>query len=225
MTDYERHSSQLLQQLFTGQEFPHQGQDPWLARIVIVGLDANYSPEISQSEEFFKYVLEYHQDGVSFWKKHGVHHPFLLPSYPLRKNTGGVPYHRKFSSMRLTSDYARHVSFIELLPVPTTGQTNRKRFWELFDVEHAARIDRLVTTGAPRLVILSKTLSQYMLQAKKTRKVFGWLPDRFHLGEMKRVGETTIYGAPHFSSTTYEKKVFATLGDRLRQYCDEAKIE
>lgn len=52
---------------------------------------------------------------MSFWKKYGVHHPFLLPTYPLKKNTGGVPYHRRFSWMKLSSDYAPHVSFIELL--------------------------------------------------------------------------------------------------------------
>jgi hypothetical protein len=126
--------------------------------------------------------LEYHQDGVAFWQKHGVHHPFLLPSYPLKKNTGGVPYHRKFRSMGLTSDYAHHVSFIEHLPIPTTGQTDKKRFWELFDVEHARRIDRLVTAGEPRMV---------------------------------------IYGAPHFSSTTYTKQRFVELGDVLREYCNE----
>jgi hypothetical protein len=128
--------------------------------------------------------------------------------------------------MNLTSDYAQHVSFIELLPVPTIGRTADERFWDLFDVEHARRIDRLVATGEPRLVILSKSLvSNYMLRAKKTRPVFAWVPDEFRFGEMKRIGDTIIYGAPHFSSTRYEKGVFATLGNRLRKYCDEAKIE
>jgi hypothetical protein len=220
MTIYDRHVSKPLLDLFEQQEFPHQGRDPRQAKIVIVGLDANYAPAIAESEQFFQRILEYHQDGVAFWRKYGVHHPFLLQSYPLKKNTGGVPYHRKFRWLGLTAEYAEHVSFIELLPIPTTGQTNEKRFWELFDAEHAGRIDQLVVTGEPRMVVLSKTLSTYMLHASKTRKVFAWLPTRFHLGEMKRIGATIIYGAPHFSSMTYKKQAFVDLGLCLRAYCD-----
>lgn len=159
---------------------------------MIVELDANYAPGIAQSERFFEQILEYHQNGVAFWRKYGVHHPFLLESYPFKRNTGGVPYHRKFGWMGLTADYAEHVSFIELLPIPTTGQTNEKRFGELFDTEHAGRIDRLAVTGEPRMVVLRKTLSNYMQHAKKTRNVFAWLPDRFRLGEMKKIGDTII---------------------------------
>jgi hypothetical protein len=104
--------------------------------------------------------------------------------------------------------------------MPTTGQTNKERFWELFDVAHAARIDRLIEAGEPRIVVLSKTLSGYMELARKTRQVFAWLPDTFRLREMKRIGDTIIFGAPHFSSTTYTKEIFEKLGIDLRNYCD-----
>ena len=112
-------------------------------------------------------------ESLPVWQKYGVHHPFLLKSYPFNKTTGGVPYHRKVAWMNLTPDHAKHISFIELLPVPTTGNTQEQRFWKLFDGDHAARIDRLIGTGTPRVVVLSKTLlTNYMLPAKRTRGVF-----------------------------------------------------
>ena len=165
---YGLHPSSELRQLFEEQKFPHQGQDPQNAKVIVVGLDANYSPEISAVPKFFKHIIEYHADGVLFWEKHQVHHPFLLSDYPLNKTTGGVPYHRRFGWMNLGPEYARHISFIELLDVPTTGRTEWSRFWEIFNIDHARRIDELVTSGVPRLVLLSKSLvSNYMAHANK----------------------------------------------------------
>jgi hypothetical protein len=218
---YGLHPSKELQALFRAQSFPHQGQDPNKAKVVIIGLDANYSPEISDNPSFFSQIVEYHADGIQFWEKYGVHHPFLLPNYPLKKNTGGVPYHRRFSWMGLTSGYAPHISFIELLDVPTTGRTERAEFWQLFEVGHARRIDELASKGERRLIVLSKSLvSNYMAHARKKCSVFEWLPEEFTLGEMKSVGDTIVLGAPHFSSTTYKKEVFHELGDRIRAFCE-----
>jgi hypothetical protein len=58
---------------------PFQGQHPDKARVLIVGQDANYPRNISK--ELCRYILEYHEDGVRFWRKYGVHHPFLLPDF------------------------------------------------------------------------------------------------------------------------------------------------
>lgn len=216
---YGLHPSRQLQALFQQQAFSHQGQEPEKASVVIVGLDANYSPEISENRSFFKKIVEYHADGVGFWEKYGVHHPFLLPDYPLKKNTGGVPYHRRFSWMGLTAEYARHVSFIELLDIPTTGRTEQSEFWRLFRDEHASRIDALVARGERRMIILSKSLaSNYMAYARKRWPVFEWVPEEFSLGEMVVVGETIVLGAPHFSSTTYKKEIFEELGSCIRQF-------
>jgi hypothetical protein len=221
MSTYQIHPSERLQRLFSDQEFPHQGQDPRTAKVVFVGLDANYSPDITDGHPFFERIIEYHQDSVKFWQKHGAHHPFLLPEYPFKKNTGGVPYHRKFGWMGLTPDYAGQISFIELLDVPTTGRTENDQFWDLFSQEHAKRIDDLVRDRSPRLVMLSRSLTEnYMRKAYKKWHFFQWLPGQFQLGEMKRVGETVIYGAPHFSSTQYKKEVFEELGVFIRDFCD-----
>ena len=118
-------------------------------------------------------------------------------------------------------EYAKHISFIELLDVPTTGRTESKVFWDLFNVEHGKRLDQLIYEGATRLVLLSKSLTDnYMCRAKKKFGIFPWLPDQFSLGEMKRIQDTVIYGAPHFSSTNYKKIVFQELGAVIHNNCD-----
>jgi hypothetical protein len=69
--------------------------------------------------------------------------------------------------------------------------------------------------------MLSRSLTEnYMRKAYKKWHFFQWLPGQFQLGEMKRVGETVIYGAPHFSSTQYKKEVFEELGVFIRDFCD-----
>ncbi|WP_157976685.1 hypothetical protein [Parahaliea mediterranea] len=220
---YGRHGSTVLNEIFALQQIPHQGQEPRKAQVVFFGLDANYSPEISKYPDFMAKISEYHEDGVGFWKKYGVHHPFLLDSYPLKKNTGGVPYHRKFTWLGLDKAYAEKVTFIEILPFPTTGRTIPSKFWSLFDLDHAKNIDSLILSGESRLVILSKSLfSEYMQEARRKHNVFTWLPTEFCLGEMKRIGKTLIYGAPHFSSTNYKKSVFESLGTEVRKFCENA---
>ena len=105
--------------------------------------------------------------------------------------------------------------------VPTTGRTDWNEFWEFFKVDHARRIDEIVARGERRLIILSKSLvSNYMAYARKEWSVFEWLPEVFTLGEMKSVGDTIVFRAPHFSSTTYKKEVFYELGDRIRSFCE-----
>ncbi len=219
---YGKHESIELNEIFSSQEIPFQGQVPKQAQVIFFGLDANYSPQIGEHPDFMAVISEYHRDGVSFWKTYGVHHPFLLGTYPLNKTTGGVPYHRKFTWLGLDESYAEKVSFIEILPIPTTGRTDPSKFWSLFDVDHAEKIDMLVSSGARRMVVLSKSLfSQYMQEANKRYDVFSWLPDQFSLGPMKSVRETLIYGAPHFSSTNYKRSVFESVGADIRKFCAE----
>ena len=63
--------------------------------------------------------MEYHEDGVAFWLRHGVHHPFLLPEY----RGDGRRYHRTFSRIGFTPRHAELVSFVELLHVPSVGRS------------------------------------------------------------------------------------------------------
>lgn len=219
-SEYDQHDSVALNEIFAAQEFPHQGQNPMDASVVFFGLDANYSPGISDHAAFFERIIEYHNDGVGFWKRYGVHHPFLQGDYPLKKNTGGVPYHRKFTWLGLDDRFADTVSFVELIPVPTTGRTDPSSFWQLFQPDHARRIDALVESGERRMIVLSKSVAdQYMRVAAKRYGVFLWLLKRFQLGHLGQIGKTVIYGAPHFSSTMYKKSVFEAVGDKIRRFC------
>lgn len=219
--DYGIHPSSRLLDAFSDQTFPYQGQEPHKAEIIIIGIDANYSSQLSNNANFFEHILEYHRDGVSFWLENNVHHPFLLESYPFKRNTGGVPYHRKFTWLGLDSNYASKVSFIELLPIPTTGRTSEKIFWELFDLGHAQRIDALIHSQSNKIVIVSSSLlKKFMKVAQKKYGVFDWLPNEFHIGIIKTVGRTTIFGVPHFSSTTYKRQVFKQMGNEIKSLCE-----
>ena len=216
MTDFGLHPSQELRDLFGGMEIPHQGQDPSKARVIFVGMDANYSPLLSEHPDFFHRILEYHEDGVGFWHRHGVHHPFLLPDYPLPRNTGGVPYHKQFSAMGLTPEFAEHISFVELLDVPTTGRTDTKLFWQLFNVEHARRLDQLFLAGSERLVLLSNNVILTMLDIKKRHGLFLWLPSHHGHGLIRMIGNTEVYKVMHFSASVSKAQLGAT-GDLIRR--------
>ena len=197
---------------------PYQGQDPKRASVIFVGLDANYSAELFEFPEFRKRILEYHRDGVAFWKRHGVHHPFLLPEYPLPRNQGGVPYHRKFSNMGLTPEFASEISFLELLNVPTTGSTEEKRFWELFSLDHAQRLDRLFRAGERRLVLLPDSVIQKMGAARKRFGVFEWLPKKVDWGRFGQLGGTEFYKIKHFSGSISMIEVEA-VGSLVKDHC------
>ena len=214
-TPYDIHPSNELRKLFSAMPIPYQGQNPAEASVIFVGLDANYSAEIFANESFVERILEYHRDGVEFWKQHNIHHPFLLDEYPLKKNRGGVPYHRKFQTMGLTSKHAECVSFVELLNVPTVGSTENKKFWELFDVEHARRLDALFTSGDERLILLPGSVIRNMEIAKEKHGVFSWLPETAVWGQFHAIGNTAFHKVRHFSSsiTTGELKFMGRLID------------
>jgi hypothetical protein len=218
---YGRHPSKELNWLFDELDFPHQGQDPNTASILFIGLDANYSSDLFSAAGFFPYILEYQRDGICFWMKYKTHHPFLLEQYPLKRNTGGVPYHKNFAKMRLDSSFADKISFVELIPYPTTGRTEESAFWKLFDTGHASKIDSLVCEGKRRLIILSSSVMRKMKKASRRHGVFLWLPDSFKLGEMRSINETTIFGAPHFSSAVTNEAIIH-LGEHIREFCRNA---
>jgi hypothetical protein len=112
---YQAHPSHELNCHFSHR--PFQGVEPFATRFLFIGLDANYNEDIECSL-VFQSVLEYHQDGIAFWQRHNVHHPFLLPQYA----GDGRRYHRNFARIGFTRQHASIVSFVELLHVPTVGR-------------------------------------------------------------------------------------------------------
>jgi hypothetical protein len=188
---YQPHPSAELNALF--QHRPFQGADPEQSRFLFVGLDANYDANLELSSSY-RSVLEYHADGVAFWRRHGVHHPFLLPTY----RGDGRRYHLNFAKIGFTPDEADQVSFIELLHVPTVGR-NKLVAGDLVPL-HLARINSLVTAGNTRHVFLSAGVA--CLMTATTR--FQWLttpkPSSGDLPILYSVGRTRVYLHLHFSN-------------------------
>lgn len=216
---FEKHQDKEFVGIY--RDRPFQGQDPKKAKILFLSSDANYSPEIS-SDSFFKYILEYQKDGVAFWKKnkYKCHHPFLLPDYPtgmgFDKRKDGVPFHRNFSKLGKfgkfgldPEKYAAHISFIELLDVPTTGNKSQdiKKFDKMLSVKHLLYIDKLIKDGGHKLFFVSKGV---LIDIKRIEKIypcndlFDWVND-FTVGSKnqftKIINGNKIKEIYHFAAT------------------------
>lgn len=190
------------------QKSPYQGQHPIRAIVIFLGIDANYSEEIS-NHPFFARIVEYHEDGVAFWRRTGRHHPFLLDEYPFKRNTGGVPYHRAFSAMNLSPEYAPYISFVELLAGPTIGNASgqEKTFWELFDISHARWLDSIFNDGSESVVFLSDNVIRKMQKIRQDRVIFSWIPDAAGHGPLCRIGATEVHKVFHFSDGRVYKQL------------------
>ena len=111
---FGRHPSKRLNDLYLIKNY--QGANPIDAKVIFVGRDPNWAADIDE-RKMFESVVEYLTDGIAFWEKHNIHHPFLLSGY----KGDGRKYHRNFSRMNLDSSVANKISFVELIGFPTTG--------------------------------------------------------------------------------------------------------
>jgi len=189
---YVAHPSSALNDLFAAK--PYQGVAPDQATFLFVGLDANYDPEIGRKPIFSK-ILEYHADGVAFWRANGVHHPFLLPEY----SGGGRVYHRNFARIGFSPQHADLVSFTELLHVPTVGR-NVLVAADLA-LSHLDLLNAVILDGPARHVFVSASVARLM----RTTRLFPWLPrapiEYFgSLGVLFRDRSKTVYSHLHFSN-------------------------
>jgi hypothetical protein len=167
------HPSLALQQLYRNRYW--QGQDPEKAKILFLSIDANWDFNIEQKNPaFFERIKEYLQDGVSFWKKEGFHHPFLLPEYG---RGDGWRFHRNFAKLGLDSSYANCISFIELLDVPTYGMStareNLTAFKSLVNERHLERLSRFIFDGRPKLVFIPKITYRFLKEWNEAQR---WFP-------------------------------------------------
>jgi len=205
---FQKHPAKKLVELF--RKRPFQGQHPELAKIIFLSSDANYSPEIS-NHSFFEKILEYQADGVAFWKRYGCHHPFLLESYPFNKTKDGVPFHRNFSKLGLTSAHACHISFLELLDVPTIGNKSEDRelFFDLLSLEHLRYIHSLICSGENKLFFVSRGVLRDMARIKRSLPVFEFLnnnPCRENQ-YTQTIHKNQIIEIYHFSSTQIHSQI------------------
>lgn len=188
---YKPHPSPELNHLFVSR--PFQGASPNQAKFLFVGLDANYGQDIHRSPLFPK-LLEYHQDGVAFWHRNGVHHPFLLPQY----SGDGQFYHRSFARIGFKPEHADLVSFIELLHVPTVGR-NKLVPTDLTEA-HLQRLNSAILDGNATHVFLPAGVVRLM----RTSKAFPWLPHTSQpisgpLPILYGSGTKTVHSHLHFS--------------------------
>lgn len=208
---FKKHTCDKMVELFNKK--PFQGQVPEKASIVFLSSDANYSPEIS-NHSFFEYVREYQKDGVAFWKNYGCHHPFMLSCYPkgkdFNKNKNGVPFHRNFSKLGLEpKKYAEHISFLELLDIPTEGNKseNIEQFFQMVSLKHQHYIDKLIKDGGhKKLFFVSKGVLKDIIRIRKTypcNDLFDWAD--FAVGSKnqftKMINGNKIKEIYHFSSS------------------------
>jgi hypothetical protein len=188
---YQRHPSGELNELFARK--PYQGVAPSHATFLFIGLDANYDAGISE-KSIFANVIEYHDDGVAFWQRHRVHHPFLLPSYL----GDGRHYHRNFARIGFRPEHAGLVSFAELLNVPTVGR-NRLDPPDL-DRAHLRMLNTAILEGNAQHVFLPSEVARLMRASGE----FTWLPatpiDKCgELGILHQSAGRTVYSHLHFS--------------------------
>jgi hypothetical protein len=188
---YDPHPSVALNRAFAAR--PFQGAEPERATYLFVGLDANYSPLIEQNAVFGR-VLDYLDDGVAFWKLHGVHHPFLLPEY----RGDGRKYHKTFSAIGFRPEHADQVSFIEMMHVPTVGRSNLTI--DDLDKDHLARLRDAIEHGDARHIFVPEGVARLMRESS----MFEWIPKLPSdtggaLKIWRKTGSKTIYWHYHFS--------------------------
>ena len=188
---YQAHPSRALSDLF--QRKPYQGAAPEKAEFMFVGLDANYSAGIEQSP-ILPNLLHYHEDGPAFWRQHGVHHPFLLPAY----SGDGRRYHLTFAKIGFLANHADHVSFVELLHLPTVGRSRL----EPRDLEqsHLQRLREAIFAGAAKYIFVSAGVLKLMGSTGAFRELLGAPTSSGALRVLFRDSRRTVFLHLHFSN-------------------------
>jgi hypothetical protein len=194
---YGRHPSNKLNDAYKG----YQGQKPEEAQYIFWGLDANFAADIEDNPAFPE-VLDYLNDGVTYWKHHGRHHPFLSSAYARR---AGRTYHRNFSKLRLTVDYADKISFVELLKFPTHGNTDVRVMRQMIaeNPEHLRELDELLfTPTVVKNVYIARGAYRHLYNVGQAYNCFAVLPapDQFNINTLYQVG---TYGSAKFYVTTH----------------------
>ncbi|WP_035671322.1 hypothetical protein [Flavobacterium sp. 83] len=164
---FEKHPSKLLNELYSKRNY--QGANPVDAKILFVGRDPNWAVDV-ESKEMFNFVSEYLTDGVTFWKTHNIHHPFLLPNY----KGDGKRYHKIFSKLKVDNEASSKISFVELIGFPTTGmaKTNNKIFLEYLISEenrnHLIELDNLLNDFDKTIFIAWGLIEDFKFLYRKT---------------------------------------------------------
>ena len=131
---------------------------------------------------------------MAFWKRHGVHHPFLLPGY-----TGdGKRFHRTFSRIGFTPAEANRVSFIELLAVPTAGRSSLVA--ADLDSAHLKLLHGAMFDGSAPHVFVSAGVARLMRQTGRFPELAKTASGNSPLPVLHSDPHCTVYQHLHFSN-------------------------
>jgi hypothetical protein len=137
------HPSLRLNELYETKNY--QGANPENAKIIFVGRDPNWHCDIDKMP-VFNQVEEYLKDGIGFWRKYDIHHPFLSLNY----KGDGKRYHKMFSKTNIDSSLADKISFVELIGFPTTGMSKKndkefkKKLISESNQKHLIQLDKIL---------------------------------------------------------------------------------
>lgn len=221
---YGIHPSKKINELFKVK--PYQGADPNFAKIIFIGRDANWNVEIENNENFSK-VVEYLEEGSTFWKKYKVHHPFKLNCFPQSTKTKGWKYHDVFSRIGLNDNFSENISFVELVGVPTFGMANddKNGYKALLNSKtnyiHLQKIDKFLNDKS-KLIFIAWGVFKDMQMIAKSKVLFQNIKNinlknlnQFELHQYENVNIHT-----HFStaiSTETIQKISLKVTNKLNQ--------
>lgn len=198
-SNFQKHQSQALISLYNKRNY--QGANPFEAKILFVGKDPNWAINIEESY-VFNLVEEYLSDGVKFWQKYNIHHPFLHPKY----DGEGKKYHKAISRLSLQNNMADKISFIEIIGFPTTGMSssNQKKFTQYLlsseNERHIKELDKLLN-DSEKLIFLFWGLIDYLkllnLKTGLFKKFANLDKTSMSRTDLNKVGN--IYFHKHFS--------------------------
>jgi hypothetical protein len=188
---YHRHPSNKLNYLF--KEKPYQGADPSTAKFLFIGLDANFDKNIENST-IFPSVVQYLENGVTFWNELKIHHPFRLPEY----KKDGDRYHRNFEKIGFQPKHAEEVSFVEIIDIPTYGVSKLTK--NDLNSSHLEYMKNLMNSNYKKYVFLPSMAATLL----RSTKMFPWLKskpiDKYRgIDVWKKIGNTLIFKTYHFS--------------------------
>ena len=167
MSEFQKHPSTFLNELYLKKNF--QGANPNDTKIIFVGRDPNWAIDVEE-KSMFSLIQEYLNDGVSFWKKYNIHHPFLHSDY----KGDGKRYHRMFSKLNLQSHYSDKISFVELIGFPTTGMAKKdhKKFNDYLlsdsNKNHLIELDSLLNNSDKIIFIAWGLVADFRFINKNT---------------------------------------------------------
>jgi hypothetical protein len=234
----QKHPSEELQSLFHG----YQGQDPAKARVIFLGLDANFSPGIMDEPESKELIREYLKSGPDFCENHKVHHPFVLSGFPAKKLSQGIRYHQNFKKLELF-EYINEISFLELLRVATcdkgekektrTERTNNRRLLFEIYLDHLRYVDGIIKSPNKLIFFCDEVVREMNHLKKNHDEMFDWLPTPKDIGTLnancykpilikpRRKLDSTLYKIIHLSyltiATGCEKDIHKLVAEFLKR--------